>query len=75
MKIGLVREIKAEEFRVGLTPDGVAEYVSHGHTVLVEKNAGIGSGFADAEYAAAGAEIIADRKKLFDAAEMIVKVK
>ncbi len=75
MKIGLVKEIKAEEFRVGLTPDGVAEYISHGHKLMVEKNAGTGSGFADAEYAAAGAEIVADRKKLFDAAEMIVKVK
>ena len=75
MKIGLVKEIKAEEFRVGLTPDGVAEYISHGHKLMVEKNAGTGSGFADAEYVAAGAEIVADRKKLFDAAEMIVKVK
>ncbi|MDD3118711.1 MAG: alanine dehydrogenase [Victivallales bacterium] len=75
MKIGLVREIKAEEFRVGLTPDGVSEYVAHGHTLLVETGAGLGSGFSDDEYVAAGAEIIADRKALFDAAEMIIKVK
>jgi len=75
MKIGLVKEIKEEEYRVGLTPAGAAEYIAHGHTVAVEAGAGAGSGFADAEYAAAGCMIVADRRRLFDDAEMIIKVK
>jgi len=75
MKIGLAREIKCEEFRVALTPDGAAEYIAHGHRISVETGAGNGSGFSDAEYAAQGCEIVTDRRKLFDASEMIIKVK
>lgn len=75
MKIGLAREIKMEEYRVGLTPAAVAEYVAHGHEVMVESGAGNGSGFADAEYVTAGGKIEADRRRLFDNADMIVKVK
>lgn len=75
MKIGLPAEIKKEEYRVGLTPASAREYVEHGHTVFVESNAGAGSGFGDDEYKKAGCEIINDRKRLFDTADMIVKVK
>lgn len=75
MIIGLLKEIKNEEYRVGLTPAGAGEYVSAGHRVLVEKSAGAGTGFSDAEYQACGCEIMDDRKKICDAAEMIVKVK
>jgi alanine dehydrogenase len=75
MRIGLPREIKKEEYRVGLTPDSAREYVRHGHTVTVEAGAGLGSGFADAEYVAAGCRVEQDRKVLFAGAEMIVKVK
>lgn len=75
MIIGLAKEIKNEEYRVGLTPSGAREYVAAGHRVLVEKAAGEGAGFADAEYRARGCEIVTDRKKLFDDSEMIVKVK
>ena len=58
MKIGCVKEIKNNEFRVGLTPDNVRAYVSAGHEVLIEKGAGAGSGFADEEYVQAGASMI-----------------
>ena len=74
MKIGLPKEIKNNEFRVGLTPGAVSDYVQAGHTVLVETGAGIGAGFPDEEYVAAGATIVADAKSAWDA-EMIVKVK
>ena len=60
MKIGCPKEIKPQEFRVGMTPGAVREAVAHGHEVLVETGAGTGSGFADAEYAAAGARVVAD---------------
>lgn len=75
MKIGLPKEIKLEEYRVGLTPDSAAEYVAHGHTVLVEAGAGVGSGFPDMEYVLKGCKIASSRKSLFDDADMIVKVK
>jgi alanine dehydrogenase len=74
MIVGVPKEIKIEEYRVGMTPYGVHELAGGGHRVLVETGAGIGSGFADDEYRAAGAEIVA-RKTLFDHAELIVKVK
>ena len=74
MKIGLPKEIKNNEFRVGLTPNAVSEYVQNGHTVLVEQGAGIGAGFTDEEYVAAGATIVADAAEAW-AAEMVVKVK
>ena len=58
MKIGSVKEIKNNEFRVGLTPDNVKAYVSAGHQVYIEKGAGLGSGYADEEYAEAGAAMV-----------------
>lgn len=58
MIIGTVKEIKNLEFRVGLTPGAVKEYVSHGHQVYVEKDAGLNSGFKDADYINAGASIL-----------------
>jgi alanine dehydrogenase len=73
--VGVPREIKNNEFRVGMTPGGVAEFVAHGHTVLVEKGAGEGSSFPDAEYVAAGAEMIDGPDAVFARADMIVKVK
>lgn len=75
MIVGVPREIKNNEFRVGMTPGGVAEFVAHGHTVLVEKGAGEGSSFPDAEYVAAGAEMIDGPDAVFARADMIVKVK
>ena len=57
MKIALAREIKSEEYRVGLTPDSASEYIGHGHQVTVETGAGEGSGFTDAEYRAAGGAV------------------
>lgn len=75
MTVGLVKEIKVHEYRVGLTPDNVKAYVAHGHKVLVEKEAGLGAGFEDSEYEKAGASILGDKQKLFDEADMIVKVK
>ena len=74
MIIGTPKEIKTEEFRVGLTPTGVKELVRHGHSVLVETSAGSGSGFSDDAYRIAGAEI-AQREELFARAELVVKVK
>jgi alanine dehydrogenase len=71
MRIGVPKEIKTHEYRVGLTPAGVRELVTHGHGVLVEPSAGVGIGFSDDAYRAAGAEIAAD---VF-AADMVVKVK
>jgi len=75
MIVGVPREIKPEEYRVAVTPTGVRQYVAHGHRVLVETNAGAGSGFDDDAYAAAGATMLPGRDELFDRAEMIVKVK
>ncbi len=74
MIIGIPKEIKALENRVGCTPAGAAELVRHGHTVLVETNAGMGSGFTDAEYTAAGAQITATAAEVW-AANMVYKVK
>lgn len=75
MIIGVPREIKTNENRVALTPSGAEILRSNGHTVLVEHNAGAGSGFSDADYQAHGVEIIATAKEVFDRAEMIMKVK
>ncbi len=74
MIIGVPREIKTEEFRVGITPRGVQDLTNDGHTVLIERSAGAGSGFSDEEYQKAGAEST-DRQRLFREAELIVKVK
>ncbi|QEW18343.1 Alanine dehydrogenase [Marinibacterium anthonyi] len=75
MKIGCPKEIKPQEFRVGLTPNAALELAAHGHEVLIETGAGLGSGFSDADYIAAGARMIATAEEVFAAAEMIVKVK
>lgn len=75
MKIGLVREIKKEEYRVGLTPMSAKEYVQAGHTVFIEASAGVGSGFEDSDYVENGCKIVSDKQELFDLSEMIVKVK
>ncbi len=74
MQLGVPREIKTEEFRIGITPFGVQELTQDGHGVFIEKNAGLGSGFSDDEYARAGA-VIVDREQLFKKAELIIKVK
>ena len=75
MIIGIPKEIKQQENRVSLLPSAAYQLTKRGHTVLVEKNAGVGTGYPDAEYAAAGAEIIENARRAFQAAEMIVKVK
>ncbi len=75
MVIGVSKEIKNNENRVGLTPAGADALVKAGHKVLIEKGAGIGSGFEDEDYSATGAEIVADKKKIFDDSELIIKVK
>ena len=75
MIIGVPQEIKNNENRVGLTPAGVAELRKHGHTVLVQAGAGGGSGFDDAEYEQAGAQLLATIAEVYEQAEMIVKVK
>ncbi|MGB0849774.1 MAG: alanine dehydrogenase [Bacteroidia bacterium] len=75
MIIGVPKEIKNNENRVGLTPAGVAEFKKHGHTVYVQSTAGLGSGFADAEYVTAGAEMLPTIEETYAIAEMIVKVK
>lgn len=75
MLIGCPKEIKTKEFRVGLTPPSVREYVRNGHQVIVETNAGAGIQASDDDYIKAGAKIVATAKDVFDQAEMIVKVK
>ncbi|OGV52400.1 MAG: alanine dehydrogenase [Lentisphaerae bacterium GWF2_52_8] len=75
MKIALAKEIKKEEYRVGLTPLSAKEYITAGHTVMVESGAGFGSGFSDDEYKAQGCQLTDNKKKLFDEADMVIKVK
>ncbi len=75
MRIGVPREIKNHEYRVGLTPESVAEVVARGHEVVVETAAGEGIGASDASYVKAGARIVADAGEVFEAAQLIVKVK
>ena len=75
MRIGTVTEIKKLERRVGLTPSVVATLVAHGHELFVQAGAGAGVGLGDAEYVAAGATILPDAPAVFDAVDMIVKVK
>lgn len=75
MIIGVPKEIKNNENRVGLTPAGADALAKAGHRVLVERGCGLGSGFSDDSYAAVNASVLEDKKKLFDEAEMIVKVK
>src|SRR6516164_2428064 len=75
MLVGVPREIKDSEYRVGLVPSTVHELTLKGHRVLVEKDAGVGAGLADDAYVAAGAEIAASADRVFAEAELIVKVK
>ena len=75
MKVGIPKEIKNNENRVGMTPSGVAELVRHGHAVVVQCGAGEGSGFPDADYVAAGAEMLPSIEDVYREADMIVKVK
>jgi len=75
MRIGVPKEIKTLEFRVGMTPAGVHEMVHEGHEVFVETNAGAGIGMSDADYEAAGAKVLGSAEEVFEKAEMIVKVK
>jgi alanine dehydrogenase len=75
MKIGCPKEIKPQEYRVGITPSTAGDAVRHGHEVLIQTGAGLGAGFPDADYQAAGARIVPDAAQVFDEAEMIVKVK
>lgn len=75
MIIGTPKEIKNQEYRVGLTPAGVLALTERGHEVLIETNAGIGSGFQDEEYTRVGAKIVPTAKDIFDRSEMVIKVK
>jgi alanine dehydrogenase len=75
MRVGVPAEIKTEEYRVGLTPGAVREYVAHGHQVIVQSGAGGGIGAGDETYAKAGAQIAGDAAEIFRTADMVVKVK
>ncbi len=75
MIIGCPKEIKPQEFRVGMTPIAAGEAVAHGHKVVIETQAGVGAGFSDNDYIAAGAEIFGTAAEVFQTADMIVKVK
>lgn len=75
MKIGVPREIKTHEYRVGMTPAGVREAIHHGHAVFVEQNAGNGIGCGDDTYRAAGATVLETAEAVFAAADLIIKVK
>ena len=75
MLVGILKEIKAEENRVCMTPAGVEVMIASGHRVLVEKDAGVGSGFDDATYAKAGAEMIESPKEIYERADMVMHVK
>lgn len=75
MIIGIPKEIKTNENRVSVTPSGVAEFIKNGHKVIIEKNAGLGSGITDDEYIKEGAEIVETADEVFNTADMIIKVK
>ena len=75
MHVGVPKEIKVHEYRVGLIPANVRELVAHGHEVSIETNAGTGIGMTDEHYEAAGAKILPTPAAVFEAADMIVKVK
>ncbi len=75
MIVGVVKEIKAHEYRVGMIPSGAAALALAGHRVLIERSAGVGSGFSDEDYAASGAEIVGSPTDVFASADMVVKVK
>jgi len=73
--IGVPKEIKHDEYRIALLPVGVEELTRNGHTVLIQKGGGVGSGLPDEDYVAQGAEIVSDREEIFARADMIIKVK
>src|SRR3954462_8321136 len=75
MRVGVPKEIKDHEARVGLVPSSVAELVHHGHEVMVERGAGVGAGLGDDQYTAAGGRIVESAEEVFTQSEMIVKVK
>jgi alanine dehydrogenase len=75
MLVGVPREIKDSEYRVGLVPSTVRELTGNGHRILIETNAGLGAGLSDADYRSVGGEIVADAMQIYDRAELIVKVK
>jgi alanine dehydrogenase len=75
MRVGVPKEIKDNEYRVGLVPSTIVELAARGHEVLVESAAGLGAGVSDDDYRAAGASIVADADAVFERAELIVKVK
>ncbi|OHB92808.1 MAG: alanine dehydrogenase [Planctomycetes bacterium RIFCSPLOWO2_12_38_17] len=75
MIIGIPKEIKPDESRVALIPVGVEEMVKHGHTLIIEKSAGLGSGISDQEYKKAGAKLVNSPKEIYDKAQFIMKVK
>jgi alanine dehydrogenase len=75
MLVGVPREIKDNEYRVGIVPSTVRELAEKGHQVVIETQAGAGAGFADADYQSAGAEIVPNGAAVFGRAELIVKVK
>ena len=75
MKIGVPKEIKAQEERVAITPAGVESLKKAGHQIYIENNAGKGSGFSNEDYIHAGAEILEGPKQVFDISDMILKVK
>ena len=75
MRVGVPKEIKKQEHRVGLIPSSVKEFVRHGHEVMVERGAGVGIGFDDAAYQAAGAHVVATPDEIFAKNDLIIKVK
>src|SRR5262245_27287906 len=75
MRIGVPKEIKTQEFRVGMTPAGVSILTHRRHTVLVEHNAGVGSGLPDHAYVKAGATMVSSKEEVWGQADMVVKVK
>jgi alanine dehydrogenase len=75
MIIGVPKEIKRHEYRVGLTPHDVKSYIGHGHSVVLERGAGVGSGYTDDEYEAAGGQLRESAAEVFQQAQMIIKVK
>src|SRR5437588_12484199 len=75
MRVGVPKEVKSDEYRVAMMPVGAELLAKAGHEVLVETNAGVGSGFADEDYVTVGAKIVQTHEQVFERADMIVKVK
>ena len=75
MIVGIPKEVKNHEYRVAITPDGVHELKAHGHEILVEQNAGLGSNIFDKDYESAGARIIKSANEVWKSSELVLKVK